>query len=309
MNSNKDTIFILAHGIMGGDYMFTPPLSGIKHFATNFSASFLNQFQSEIEKLQRPGSISDHLRQKGFETYATNVSMASNIERRSEELRTEIRKLLSTTGRSHVHIIAHSMGGLDARHMISNYPDMEQCVISLNTVATPHLGSYIADVALNNGGGAVIKAIEGFLDLRGFLNLTSLSCSEFNALYEEREAKNSVIYRTYSSVTTPGEVSLIFKISFDFLDKHGGANDGLVPRSSQRWTDKLVAQDGTEKVVIQSDFPMHADHLNQIGWWDINKVASLWQWQPLATILKLQEFEESIKNIYLAIAMTTGKQT
>ena len=59
---------------------------------------------------------------------------------------------------SKVHIIAHSMGGLDSRYLISKlgYGDR---VASLTTVSTPHRGSNIADVLLkiipDNFNGAV----------------------------------------------------------------------------------------------------------------------------------------------------------
>ena len=48
---------------------------------------------------------------------------------------------------SKVNVIAHSMGGLDSRYMISTlgYGDR---IASLTTISTPHGGSYVADVAL-----------------------------------------------------------------------------------------------------------------------------------------------------------------
>src|SRR2546421_448283 len=43
-----------------------------------------------------------------------------------------------------VHIMAHSMGGLDARHMISAL-GMEKHVLTLTTLGTPHRGTSFAD--------------------------------------------------------------------------------------------------------------------------------------------------------------------
>src|SRR5262245_41809375 len=43
-----------------------------------------------------------------------------------------------------VHIIAHSMGGLDARYFISKLGGADR-VLSLTTVGTPHRGSPFAD--------------------------------------------------------------------------------------------------------------------------------------------------------------------
>jgi triacylglycerol esterase/lipase EstA (alpha/beta hydrolase family) len=40
-----------------------------------------------------------------------------------------------------VHIIAHSMGGLDARHLIVDIVTMADKVGTLATIGTPHLGT------------------------------------------------------------------------------------------------------------------------------------------------------------------------
>ena len=48
-------------------------------------------------------------------------------------------------------------------------------------------------------------------------------------------------------------------------------NDGLVTVSSQKWKKELVASDGTPKPVAQNEFPFPADHLNEVGWWDLQE--------------------------------------
>ncbi|MGK0359211.1 MAG: triacylglycerol lipase [Bradymonadia bacterium] len=57
-----------------------------------------------------------------------------------------------------VNIIAHSMGGLDSRHVISQlgYGDR---VASLTTISTPHRGSAVADVALALMPGILDEAV------------------------------------------------------------------------------------------------------------------------------------------------------
>ena len=48
-----------------------------------------------------------------------------------------------------IHIIAHSMGGLDSRFLLSkNLLGLAQRVRSLSTVSTPHRGSPVADLIL-----------------------------------------------------------------------------------------------------------------------------------------------------------------
>ncbi|MBS2017280.1 MAG: hypothetical protein JST00_30635 [Deltaproteobacteria bacterium] len=65
---------------------------------------------------------------------------------------------------SKVHIIAHSMGGLDSRYLISKlgYGDR---VASLTTISTPHRGSRIADVLLKIIPDDHAKAIDAAASL------------------------------------------------------------------------------------------------------------------------------------------------
>lgn len=54
-------------------------------------------------------------------------------------------EVLAVTGHEKVILIGHSQGGLDARAVASKRPDL---VASVVTVATPHQGSRVADIAL-----------------------------------------------------------------------------------------------------------------------------------------------------------------
>lgn len=64
---------------------------------------------------------------------------------RGAQLEAEIEKILAQTGHAKVNIIGHSQGGLDARVVAHDRPDL---VASVVTVATPHQGTPIADVLL-----------------------------------------------------------------------------------------------------------------------------------------------------------------
>jgi len=54
----------------------------------------------------------------GFEVYHARVSFAADVGTRAKDLRKEILKILERSDHKKVHIIAHSMGGPDARYMI-----------------------------------------------------------------------------------------------------------------------------------------------------------------------------------------------
>src|SRR6267378_868339 len=70
------------------------------------------------DQLQYFKGIKRHLEKQGFNVFDPNQSFAGSVDLRAEQLRERINEIVSTTGSSKVNIIAHSMGGLDARHMI-----------------------------------------------------------------------------------------------------------------------------------------------------------------------------------------------
>jgi triacylglycerol lipase len=196
------------------------------------------------------------------------------------------------------------MGGLDARRMIVQ-EDMADKVASVTTIGTPHLGTSFADFGLKHGGEQLITLVDHSLDLTGFLDLTRDVWKTFNAEVLRQEVSNSVIYQTYAAAQERNLVFTPLRRSYDIIFDEEGENDGLVSVKSQRWTDKLVTSDGAEKAIIQKDFPMPADHLNQIGWWDIGELRRP-RWWRLHLIREKRRFEAAIRDVYLDIARSVS---
>ncbi|MDQ3180030.1 MAG: alpha/beta fold hydrolase [Acidobacteriota bacterium] len=254
------------------------------------------------DELQYFKNIRTYLGANGFPSvFNTNVNFAGSVELRAAQLKNRVDEIIAETGAEKVHIIAHSMGGLDARRMIVDL-DMAEKVASLTTIGTPHMGTILADRVIAQGGNLWIdflqKAVK--LNLDGFRDLTIEACEAFNKQAENEEARNSVFYQTYSSFEEGNNMFLPLVPSWFFIRSIEGRNDGLVPVKSQQWKSELIAQDGTRKSVVQKEFPLAADHLNQVGWWDWQEVVN-----PLfggSFINQKMNYEGQIKNIYLAIA-------
>ncbi|KAJ3131035.1 hypothetical protein HK101_004844, partial [Irineochytrium annulatum] len=86
--------------------------------------------------------VSDALESLGCEVFMPQVGTVSSIRVRALQLQRFLETHLA--GRE-VNLVAHSMGGLDARYMIHHLPTTRFRVNSLCTIATPHRGSPFMD--------------------------------------------------------------------------------------------------------------------------------------------------------------------
>lgn len=254
------------------------------------------------DELQYFRNVRTHLNADGFsEIFNTNVDFAGSLDLRAGQLKNKIEEVLNKTGAAKVHVVAHSMGGLDARLMIVDL-EMADRVASLTTVGTPHLGTVLADHVVSQGGNLWIDFLDKALrlNLEGLHDLTTIACEAFNRRAENIEAKNPVVYQTYSSFERGTDVFLPLLPSWFFIQNNDGKNDGLVSVRSQQWKNELVANDGTVKRIAQKEFPLPADHLNQVGWWDWEEAVS-----PIfgGTFQNQRNnYETRIKNLYLETA-------
>lgn len=288
MSHNRFPI-ALAHGIARFDIL--------REILVNKSGISEIEFGDELHYFK---GIKSHLEDNGFETHHTSVDFSGSVSLRAHQLSDQINQILSGRTADKVHIIAHSMGGLDARHMIVDIDGMAEKVASVTTIGTPHLGTSFADFGVSRGGNLVIRGLESFINLGGFNDLTTTACKAFNLRAKEKEAGNKVVYRTYASAEEHDLVFLPLQPSWSIISKLEGENDGLVSVRSQQWESELNGSSGSRKTVEQFKFPVPADHLNEVGWWDLQET------NPILGLLKSEklarEYESKIKAIYLEIA-------
>lgn len=263
----------------------------------------LNLPENELEdQLQYFKNVRSFLKADGFPAVSnSNVDFAGSVRTRAEQLKIHVEEVLARENAEKVHIVAHSMGGLDARLMIVDL-GMETRVASLTTIGTPHLGTILADRVLGFGGSLLLdilrKAVKSNLD--GFADLTSAACDAFNKRARDFEAKNKVFYQVYSSFEEGNDMFLPLFASWFLIRAIDGRNDGLVSVRSQEWESELIASDGTRKTIGRHQFPFRADHLNQVGWWDLEESVSPSVGGSL--IEQKINYEQNVKKIYLEIA-------
>lgn len=195
--------------------------------------------------------IKEALTEKGAEVITATVPPTGSIEERSAKLRDHI--LQESHGRP-VNIIAHSMGGLDARYMISYahrrrttqrqekqpLPSNDINVRSLVTIATPHHGSAYADYLLDQIGPDRLPGV-----YETWKRTTGLSTGAFSQLTRKYMAQEfnprtpddpEVQYFSYGAALRQKPPLLSpFRASFNVLSREEGPNDGLVSVGSAQW--------------------------------------------------------------------------
>jgi triacylglycerol lipase len=209
---------VLAHGIFRFDKL---------------SEVFRRDFGIEIGPRYFDG-IGDALRAQGFDVHEPDVSFAGSLNRRAFEMKARLETLFAT-GVPLVHIIAHSMGGLDARMVIAEEPELAKRVTCLTTIGTPHHGTTCADRALQLGGRLVIASLLPIIDLEGFNDLTTTACLRLNDRIRDREVVNGVRYRTVTATEDLQRTVPVLQPTWIQLSRDEGDSDGIVSGSSQRW--------------------------------------------------------------------------
>jgi triacylglycerol lipase len=209
-----------------------------------------------FDKLNLPGvhpeyfrGVPERLRGLGAEVHTVRVSPLSSIKERAEELARAVKEIDA----ERVNIIAHSMGGLDARYAISKL-GLANKVASLTTIGTPHRGTPLADAGSGVLGDKL--KLRGLLeklglDVDAIYDLTTTHMKSFN---DEVPDARGVLYGSYAARTQGRSLVLspLLLPTYLYLSDRVGENDGLVPTSSQPWGELLGRVD--------------ADHWAQIGW-------------------------------------------
>jgi triacylglycerol lipase len=84
------------------------------------------------------------------------VDPFNDSDYRGKQLLAHVERIVRETGAARVNIIGHSQGGLDARYVAHERPDL---VASVVTFATPHDGSELSDIALGLVDSPVIGSV------------------------------------------------------------------------------------------------------------------------------------------------------
>jgi triacylglycerol lipase len=219
-----DAPIVLVHGLCGFDRIYA------------FRRSMIDYFPGICERLEAAGN----------RVFVACVSPTAGVADRARDLKRFIEQHVPA---GPLHLIGHSMGGLDARFMTAKL-GMDARVRSLTTIGTPHRGTAFADWGIRHFGSVLTP----FLDLAGiphraFHDLTTESCQRFN------ERVPDVPGVRYFSIAGRCDADLVgaeWMVPHGIVTRAEGLNDGVVSIASATWGEHTEVWLG--------------DHLNLVNW-------------------------------------------
>jgi len=227
---------ILAHGLFGFGHL----LPGFLEFLP--SVHYFN-------------GVADHLRKQNHTVLEPQVNPIGSIQGRGEQLADSI--LEQTSAGDRLHILGHSMGGLDARYAIAHSKAVADRVATLVTIGTPHRGSPVAD-AFVKGSGDVFEVIPE--SLRRELEHTAGAVHDLSTEFCVQFDKDTPDHAQIRYINVAGDASkagnelFLMELAAKIGKITGELNDGVVTKSS-------ALRAHNEHL---EDWPV--DHIGEIGW-------------------------------------------
>ncbi|CAJ0844078.1 15825_t:CDS:2 [Entrophospora sp. SA101] len=180
------------------------------------------------------GGVQEALKKLGAKVVTTKVPRTGCIRARALALH---RILESTLHGFELNLLAHSMGGLDCRYLITHLPTDNCSIRSLTTIGTPHRGSPFMDWCRDNIGlGKLSKSFESAEkavdDLLKELEERCHFC--MNSFNKNTPNHPSIFYYSYGAAT---EIPIWSPLYFPYqiIREKEGQNDGLVSLKSAQW--------------------------------------------------------------------------
>jgi len=204
-----------------------------------------------IGSLVKPSPLHDPcmlMREHGITAFAPNVVPYASIETRAINWVRIIEEVIEKYQFEKVNLVAHSMGGLDMRHAIAHLGIADR-VESLTTIATPHHGTFLADLVLKTPeilAGPLSEIVDWFgnnvypsekSDTIGSVEQLTLNYVREHFNPDTLDPENIPIY-SYSAAVGRGTnypLNPIFKFQNSQIFDNEGENDSFVSVKSAQW--------------------------------------------------------------------------
>ena len=268
---NNEYPILMMHGFMGFSEI---SIAGITLF------DYFNGVKALLEKM-------------GYTVITPAVTPIDTPQNRATQWANHLDQLLSDTGASKAHIIAHSQGCIDARVLAA--PCEHSCqtpsqgelegkgygdkIATMTMLGGPHLGTVLADA--NNSTATA----EFFMDLIGLVAMMTGSTAKsaektvemMKPEFMQKEFNPNIVvpnhipcYTIAGSPQNESQVGFMFDKTWEQLmclsaEDGGGENDGFVVVDSAHYAGNTAKLKGTDIPQWQSLGNIHADHITMIG--------------------------------------------
>lgn len=189
------------------------------------------------------GRIPKFIENRGYTVYYGNQDSNAPVEINGQVIADRIQSIFDKTHCDHIHIIAHSKGGLDARYAISTL-GMAKYVSTLTTISTPHNGSPTVDKLLALPDFCV-RAAAFFSDIvlrimgdkqpdayKVFHSFMTERAKKFN---DENPNSPEVRYKSYAFVMSSPFSDIFLWLPNIVVGHYEGENDGLLSPDDVKW--------------------------------------------------------------------------
>ena len=212
--------------------------------------------------------VREDLEDLGYPIAVAVLDPYNAVEIRGEQLAAFVGATLSVQRARKLDLVGHSQGGIDSRYVASDAgAGFGGQIGAVVTIATPHYGTPVTDVALGLLPGAGEQALAFFLNFLGATqnqqsdaeaSLYTLSETfmqqEFNLVYLDDPRVKYMSWSGETCVAGIGcddSVDPLLLFSFQIIAGMSGTNDGLVSESSAKWGEYLGS--------------IPADHIDEVG--------------------------------------------
>jgi triacylglycerol lipase len=220
-----------------------------------------------IGSLVKPSPLHDPcmlMREHGIIAFAPNIVPYASIETRAKNWVRVINTVTEKYQLDKVNVVAHSMGGLDMRHALAHLGIRDK-VASLTTIASPHHGTFLADLVLKTPEiltERISEIVDWFgnnvypnekSDAIGSVEQLTLGYvrDHFNPNTPDPEGLPIFSYGAAVGKGTNYSLNPIFKFQNTQIFEKEGVNDSFVSVESAKWGEYMGC--------------VNISHLNQIN--------------------------------------------
>ncbi|AET37376.1 triglyceride lipase Ecym_1122 [Eremothecium cymbalariae DBVPG len=279
---NSDTFMQEAtndSGLLALDYWV-----GVQKFLESKGCTVITAKVPSFGSIEERAAVLNDFIEKGVEKLVEKGDTGNNNDRMTADKKVK------------VNLIAHSMGGLDCRYLISKKANKGYQVMSLTTINTPHHGSEMADFVVEKFDllkqTAKLDELPLFLP-PAFYQLTTYHMKYFNSMTSNDP---NVSYFSYGSYFYPKWYNVFYPSWNVILNRSNGEpNDGLVTVKSAKWGQYMGAL-------------KNIDHLDIINWRNKLQLESLTSLDKTYKRKAVSTSKLDVLEFYLAITdMLTRK--